>query len=227
MEVDFSFILLLAKGAVVDLHVELRRGDMEVEGQEEALMDVVVLCKLRSAALKVLLAVAIIPHLHLVWGATARLFTENRLSQFAAIHELGKIQRQALNLTALRHGNAEEGKDTGRRRRSSRRRNDWTWSSASHLGIVLATRWAVGTTLSRSVQRSSCGGRRGVLVLTSTRVTPTSWCHWGAKDQTRTFSISHENKGETLENPRWREKMMRRRRNLIRVIYLNQQVPYL
>jgi hypothetical protein len=43
----------------------------------------------------------------------------------------------------------------------------------------------------------------------------------------RTFSISHENKGETSENPRWREKMRQQRRNLIRVIYLNQQVPYL
>jgi hypothetical protein len=29
------------------------------------------------------------------------------------------------------------------------------------------------------------------------------------------------------ENPRWREKMMRRRRNLIRVFYLDQQVLYL
>jgi hypothetical protein len=227
MEVDFGFILLLAKGAVVDLHVELRRADVEVEGHEEALMDVVVFCKLRPAALKVLFAVAIIPHLHLVWDTIARLFTENRLSQFAAIHELGKIQRQALNLTTLRYANAKEGKDMGRRSRSSRRRSDGTWSSASHLGLVLATRWATGTTLSRSLQRSSCGGRRGVLVLTSTRATPTSWHHRGAKGQKRTFSISHENKGQTLENPRWREKMMRRRRNLIRVIYLNQKVPYL
>jgi hypothetical protein len=105
--------------------------------------------------------------------------------------------------------------------RCSRRRSDWTWSSASHLGLVLATRRTARTTLSRSVQRSSCGGRRGVLVLTSTRTTPTSWRHRGAKVQTRTFSISHENKGKTSENPRWREKMMRRRRNLIRVFYLN------
>jgi hypothetical protein len=111
--------------------------------------------------------------------------------------------------------------------RSSRRRSNWTWSSANHLGLVLATRWAAGTTLSRSVQRSSCGGRRGVLVLTSTRVTPTSWCHRGAKVQTRTFSISHGNEGKTLETPRWRKKMRRRRRNLIRVFYLNQQMLYL
>jgi hypothetical protein len=198
MEVDFSFILLLAKGAVVDLHVELRRADMEVEGHAEAWVDVVVLCKLRPAALKVLFAVAIIPHLHLVWDATARLFTENRFSEFAAVHELGKIQRQALNLVTLSHGNTEEGKDLGRR---SRMRSDWTGSSASHLGLVLATRWAAGTTLSRSVQRNSCGGRRDVLVLTSTRATPTSWRHRGTKVQTRTFSTSHGNKGKNLEKP--------------------------
>jgi hypothetical protein len=102
---------------------------MEVEGHEEALMDVVVLSKLRLATPEVLLAVAIIPHFHLVWDATARLFAENRLSQFAAIHKLRKIQRQELNLTALRHGNTKEGKDPGRHSkssRSSRRRSDWT-----------------------------------------------------------------------------------------------------
>jgi hypothetical protein len=153
MKVDFSFIFLLALGAIVDLHVELRRADVEVEGHEEALVDVVVFCKLRPAAPQVLLAVAIVPNLYLVWGTTARLFAENRLSQFAPIHKLGEIQRQALNLAALRHGNAEEREDPGsssRGSRSSRRRSDWTQSSASHLGLVLATRWTAGTTLSRS-----------------------------------------------------------------------------
>jgi hypothetical protein len=55
----------------------------------------------------------------------------------------------------LRHGNAEEREDSGRSSkssRSSRRRSDWTWSSASHLGLVLATRWAAGMALSRSVR---------------------------------------------------------------------------
>jgi hypothetical protein len=69
------------------------------------------------------------------------------------IHELGEIQWQALNLAALRHGNAEEGKDSGRRSRSSgssRRRSEWTGSSANHLGLVLTTRWVAGATLSRS-----------------------------------------------------------------------------
>jgi hypothetical protein len=64
---------------------------MEVEGHEEALMDVMVLSKLRPATPEVLLAVAIVPYLHLIWDATARLFTENRFSQFAAIHKLCKI----------------------------------------------------------------------------------------------------------------------------------------
>jgi hypothetical protein len=153
MEVDFSFIFLLAEGAVVDLHVELRRADVKIKGHEEALVDVVVFCELRSATLKVLLAVAIIPHLHLIWDTTARLFAKNRLSQFASIHEVGEAQRQALNLAALRHGDAEERKDLGRRSMSSgsrRRRSNWTWNSASNLGFILATRWAPRTTFSQS-----------------------------------------------------------------------------
>jgi hypothetical protein len=66
---------------------------MEVEGHDEALMDVVVFSKPRPATSEVLLAVAIIPHLHLIGDATARLFTENCLSQFVAIHKIRKIQR--------------------------------------------------------------------------------------------------------------------------------------
>jgi hypothetical protein len=69
------------------------------------------------------------------------------------IHKVGEAQRQALNFTALCHGNAEERKDSGRRSRSSgsrRRRSNWTWSSASHLGLVLTTRWAPRATFSRS-----------------------------------------------------------------------------
>jgi hypothetical protein len=46
MEMDFSFILLLALGAVIDLHVKLQRADVEVKGHKEALVDVVVFCKL-------------------------------------------------------------------------------------------------------------------------------------------------------------------------------------
>jgi hypothetical protein len=117
------------------------------------LVDVVVFCKLRPATPQVLLAVAIIPNLHLVWSTTARLFTENRLSQFAPVHELCETQRQMLNLAALRHGDTEERENSGKNSRSSgsnRRRSAWTWGSASHLGLVFATRWAAGTTLNWS-----------------------------------------------------------------------------
>jgi hypothetical protein len=44
------------------------------------LVDIVVFCELEPATLKVLLTIAIIPHLHLVWDTTTRLFMENRLS---------------------------------------------------------------------------------------------------------------------------------------------------
>jgi hypothetical protein len=42
----FGFILLLALGAVIDPHVELRRADVEVKGHKKALMEVVILRKL-------------------------------------------------------------------------------------------------------------------------------------------------------------------------------------
>jgi hypothetical protein len=42
----FSFVLLLALGAVIDPHVELRRADVEVKSHKEALMEVIVLRKL-------------------------------------------------------------------------------------------------------------------------------------------------------------------------------------
>jgi hypothetical protein len=125
---------------------------VEVEGHKEALVEVVVFCKLRLATLKVLLAIAIVPNLHFVWSPSARLFMKNLFSQFSPIDELGEIQRQALNLAALRHGNAKERKYSGRSSGSSRRRSAWTWGGTSHLGFVLATRWVARTTLHWSGQ---------------------------------------------------------------------------
>jgi hypothetical protein len=93
------------------------------------LMNVVVFCKLRPATPQVLLTVAIIPNLHLVWSATARLFTKNCLSQFTPIHELCETQRQTLNLATLRHGDTEERENSRKSSRSSgssRRRSAWT-----------------------------------------------------------------------------------------------------
>jgi hypothetical protein len=99
---------------------------MEVESHEEALVEVVVFCKLRLAALEILLAGAVVPNFHFIWSSSTRLFTKNRFSQFSPIHELGKIQWQALNLMALRVGDAKERKYPGRSRRSTRRRSTWT-----------------------------------------------------------------------------------------------------
>jgi hypothetical protein len=42
---DFGFVLLLALGAVVDSHVELRCANMEIKGHEELLMEVMILRK--------------------------------------------------------------------------------------------------------------------------------------------------------------------------------------
>jgi hypothetical protein len=77
-----------------------------------------VFCKLRPAALEVLLVGAIVPNFHFIWSSSTRLFTKNRFSQFSPIHKLGKIQRQALNLAALCVGDAKERKYPGRSRSS-------------------------------------------------------------------------------------------------------------
>jgi hypothetical protein len=123
---------------------------MEVEGPEEALVEIMVFCKLRPAALELLLAGAVVPNLHFIWSSSTRLFMKNRFSQFSPIHELGKIQRQALNLAALQVGDAKERKNSGGSRRSTRRRSAWTWGGASHLWLILTTRWVAGATLRRS-----------------------------------------------------------------------------
>jgi hypothetical protein len=89
----FSFILLLALGAIIDFPVELRRPNMEVESHEKTLMEVMVLCKLRPAALEVLFTGAIIPDFYFIGSSSPRVLTKNSFPQFSSIHELGKIQR--------------------------------------------------------------------------------------------------------------------------------------
>jgi hypothetical protein len=132
------------------------------------------------------------------------LFTKNCLSQFAAIHKLREIQRQALNLTALRHGNAKERKDIGRCSRSSRRsrrRRSRAWSGAGHLRFILATKGAAAATLSWGICRSSRGTSDLGLILATTRATSTSWSHRGSKVQTRTSSVSHEHDRKISQKP--------------------------
>jgi hypothetical protein len=88
---NFSFIFLLALGAVVDPYVELRRPDVEVESHKEALMEVMVLCKLRPATLEVLLTGAVVADLHFIRSPSPRVFTKDNLPQFSPIHKLGEI----------------------------------------------------------------------------------------------------------------------------------------
>jgi hypothetical protein len=89
-------------------------------------MEVMILCKLRLAALEVLFTGAVVPDFHFIESSSPRVFAENSFPQFSPIHELGKIQRETLNLMALRAGDAEEREESGRRRRHVIRRSTWT-----------------------------------------------------------------------------------------------------
>jgi hypothetical protein len=89
----FSFILFLALGAIIDPHVELRRADVKVESHKEALMEVMVLCKLQPAALEVLFTGTIVPDLHFIGSSSPRVFTKNLFPQFSPVHKHGEFQR--------------------------------------------------------------------------------------------------------------------------------------
>jgi hypothetical protein len=89
----FGFILLLALGAVIDSHVELRRADVEVKSHKKALTEVVILRKLRPAALEVLLTGAVVPDLHFIGSSSPRVFMKNCFPQFSPIQKLGEFQR--------------------------------------------------------------------------------------------------------------------------------------
>jgi hypothetical protein len=119
MKMHFSFILLLALSTIVDLHVKLGRTDVVVEDHEETLIEVMVFCKLRPAALEVHLAIPVILDLHFIGSSSPRVFTKNCFSQLSPIHELGKLQWHPLNLAALSASDVEEGIYPGRRRRRS------------------------------------------------------------------------------------------------------------
>jgi hypothetical protein len=87
----FGFILLLALGSIVDSHIELRHTNVEVKSHEKALMEVVILRKLRPAALEILLTGAVVPNLHFIGSSSPRVFMKNRFSQFSPIHKLGEF----------------------------------------------------------------------------------------------------------------------------------------
>jgi hypothetical protein len=52
MEMNFSFILLLALCPIEDLHIKLRRAIVIVEQKEEALMQIVMFCETGQPPLK-------------------------------------------------------------------------------------------------------------------------------------------------------------------------------
>jgi hypothetical protein len=91
MKVHFSFVLLLALSIVVDPHVKLRRTDVEVESHEETLVEVMVFCKLRPAALEVHLIGPVVLDLHFIGSSSPRVFTKNRFPQLSPVHKLGKL----------------------------------------------------------------------------------------------------------------------------------------
>jgi hypothetical protein len=87
----FGFVLLLALGAIIDFHIKLRRPNVEVESHEKTVMEVMVLCKLRPAALEVLFTGAVVLDFHFVGSSSPRVLVKNGFPQFSPIHELGKI----------------------------------------------------------------------------------------------------------------------------------------
>jgi hypothetical protein len=81
---------------------------MIIKGHEEPLMEVMVLRKSQLATLEELFAGAVVPHFHFIWSSSTRVFAKNCFAQFPPIHEIYEFRWQALNLMALRAGDAEE-----------------------------------------------------------------------------------------------------------------------
>jgi hypothetical protein len=189
---------------------------MEVESHEEALVEVMVFCKLRPATLEVHLTGPVVPDLHFIGSSSPRVFTKNRFPQFSPVHELGELQRHPLNLTALSTGDAEEGVHSGQRRRSIMRRSARTWRSRGNLGLILASHRAAGAPFrwSRRLGYHSWDRR---LVLTATGAAVTFFLHRVTNVQTQSTCISHGDKcweGKTLDAMRKR-KMVRRKKRLM------------
>jgi hypothetical protein len=150
---------------------------MVVEDHEETLMEVIVFCKLRPAALEVHLAVPVIPDLYFIGSSFPRVFAKNCFSQLSPVYEIGKLQWHPLNLTALSVGDAEERVYLGRRRRRSITwRSAWTWSSSRHLGLVPASQWPARAPPNRSRWRGYYSRVLG-FIFTTARAATTSLFH--------------------------------------------------
>jgi hypothetical protein len=81
-------------------------------------MQVMILYKLGPAAPEEYLAMAIIIYLHLVWSSSTRFFAKDGFTELATVHELSKLQRNTLLLTALSTSDNKKGEQIDRRRRS-------------------------------------------------------------------------------------------------------------
>jgi hypothetical protein len=190
LKLYFSLVLLLALSTIIDLHIKLRRTAVVVEDHEKPLVEVMMFRKLGPATPGVHLAASIVPYLHFIGSPSSRMFVKNCFMQFPPIHELGKFQRDPLNLTALSAGDAEEGVNFGRRRRSIMRSSARTWSSSRYLGLVLTPHRAARAPFHGYGRR---GHRRGVFgfVLTAARAAATPFLHLRTDVQVRTTSICH------------------------------------
>jgi hypothetical protein len=64
---------------------------VEVESHEKTLMEVMVLCKLRPAALEVSFTSAVVADFHFIGSSSPRVLAKNSFPQFSPIHEFGKV----------------------------------------------------------------------------------------------------------------------------------------
>jgi hypothetical protein len=149
--VHFSFVLLLALSAVIDLHVKLQRTTVVVEEHEKPLMQIMVLRKLGPAAPEIHLTTAIVVHFNLIWSSSSRLFAKDSFTKLAPIHELGKFQQNTLLLTTLSTSDTEERVNLDRRRRRGvARSNASTLGNGGRpLGLVLTSQGAAEAPLRR------------------------------------------------------------------------------
>jgi hypothetical protein len=113
----FGFILFLALCPVEDLHVKLGCTTMVIEEHKKALMQVMILCKLGPAAPEEHLAMTVIIYFYLIWSASTRFFMKDGFTELAPVHELSKLQRNTLLLTALSTSDNVKREQIDRRRR--------------------------------------------------------------------------------------------------------------
>jgi hypothetical protein len=92
---------------------------MVIEEHKKALMQVMILRKLGPPTTEEHLATTVIIYLHLIWSSSTRFFTKDGFMELAPIHELSKLQRNALLLTALSTNDNVKREQIDRRRRRS------------------------------------------------------------------------------------------------------------